>query len=148
MRPQTLMTLRRYHLYLGVFFAPALILFSISGALQTFRLNEEKGYGGPPPTWVVWLAAFHKNQGPPHEKAKPAPGMEAAKPAAPKPPAADKAKYPNPLPLQIFVVLMAIGLLLSTITGLVVALANPRTRRTYVAILVAGVVVPLALFWL
>ena len=156
MKPQTLVTLRRYHLYLGVFFAPAIILFSISGALQTFRLTEEKGYGGPPPTWMVWLESVHKDQAPPHDKPRPK-AQPAAQPGEhaddhdhedDKPAASTGAKRPSPLPLKIFVVLMALGLLLSTITGLTVALANRRTRKTYAAILIVGAVIPCVLLWL
>jgi hypothetical protein len=146
MKPQTLMTLRRYHLYLGVFFAPAIILFSISGALQTFRLPEEQGWGGPPPNWMVWVASVHKDQSPPRA-ATPEPPHEAA---AAKPPNSlgTAAKRPSPLPLKIFVVLMAIGLLLSTLIGLTVALANARTRRTYLVIMAAGAVLPCVLLYL
>ena len=75
MKASTQRTLRQYHHYIGVFLAPAILLFAISGALQTFRLTEAKGYGGPPPNWMVWLAAVHKDQAPPREK-----------PAGPKPP--------------------------------------------------------------
>ena len=151
MKPQTLMTLRRYHTWLGVFFAPAIILFSISGALQTFRLQEEKGYGGTPPTWIVWLAAVHKDQSPPREERK---ESEAEKPrpapvaAAPKPEAKAPSKRPNTLPLKIFVVLMSLGLLGSTIVGLTIALSNRRTRSKYLVALVAGAVLPCVLLWL
>ncbi len=62
-------------------------------------------------------------------------------------PAGDAAKQPNTLPLKIFVTLMSIGLALSTIIGLIVALAHPRTRRTYLAIMLAGAVIPIALLW-
>lgn len=153
MKPRTLTTLRRYHLYLGVFFAPAIILFSISGALQTFRLQEEKGYGGTPPNWIVWLASVHKDQSLPRE-AKPKPNVvgmvaDAVKAAtAPKPSSDTTAKRPNPLPLKIFVVLMALGLLLSTIVGLTIALANPRTRKTHLAIMAAGAILPCVLLWI
>lgn len=146
MKPNTLMTLRRYHLYIGVFFAPMVLLFCISGGLQTFRLQEEKGYGGTPPGWIVWLASIHKDQRQPSTKSKSIPAPAASKPAAPKP-AGDAVKRPNTLPLKILVVLMSIGLALSTITGLVVALANKRTRRTYLAILLAGAVAPIALLF-
>jgi hypothetical protein len=143
-----LMTLRRYHLYLGVFFAPAIILFSISGALQTFRLPEEKGWGGPPPNWMVWVASVHKDQSPPRAATPELPHDEAAaKPSKPKP-SGVAAKQPSPLLLKIFVVLMAIGLLLSTLIGLTVALANPRTRWTYLAIMIAGAVLPCVLLYL
>ncbi len=155
MKPQTLMTLRRYHLYLGVFFAPAILFFAISGALQTFSLHEEKGYdGGTPPGWIVWLASVHKDQTLPRAKpkAKAAPVPEADdhdhdhpddKPAEP-----GAAKRPSPLPLKIFVVLMALGLLTSTLIGLVVALSNRRTRRTYSLILFAGAVLPAVLLFI
>ena len=151
MKPQTLMTLRRYHLYLGVFFAPAIILFSISGALQTFRLPEEKGWGGPPPTWMVWFASIHKDQSPPRIETPEAEHQDdhdvAAKAPASKP-ASPAAKRPSTLPLKIFVVFMAIGLLLSTLVGLTLAFANKRTRPTYLAIMVAGAVLPCVLLYL
>ncbi|MES2095509.1 MAG: hypothetical protein V4459_02000 [Pseudomonadota bacterium] len=151
MKPQTLMTLRRYHSWLGVFFAPAIILFSISGALQTFRLQEEKGYGGTPPNWIVWLASVHKDQAPPHEERKETEGEKlrpAPAAAAPKSEAKALSKRPNTLPLKIFVVLMSLGLLGSTIVGLTIALSNRRTRSKYLVALVAGAVLPCVLLWL
>lgn len=150
MRPNTLRLLRRYHHYLGLFFAPMILLFAISGALQTFRLQEAKGYGGTPPNWIVWLASVHKDQGPPRErkaeKPKPAPGAaEAQKPHAEA--SAGAAKRPSPLPLKIFVVLLSIALSLSTITGIVIALASRAMRRISIILLVLGTVVPIVLLW-
>ena len=150
MRPNTLRLLRRYHHYLGLFFAPMILLFAISGALQTFRLQEAKGYGGTPPNWIVWLASVHKDQGPPRErkaeKPKPAPGAaEAQKPRAEA--SAVAAKRPSPLPLKIFVVLLSIALSLSTITGIVIALASRAMRRISIILLVLGTVVPIVLLW-
>lgn len=148
MRPNTLRTLRRYHHYLGLFFAPMILLFSVSGALQTFRLQEARGYGGTPPNWIVWLASVHKDQGPPRapraDKPK-APG-EAAKPRSEGERAGPK--RPSPLPLKIFVVALAIALAFSTITGVVIALSIRSMRRVSIALLVAGTVVPIALLWL
>ena len=150
MRPNTLRLLRRYHHYLGLFFAPMILLFAISGALQTVRLQEAKGYGGTPPNWIVWLASVHKDQGPPRErkaeKPKPAPGTaEAQKPRAEA--SAGAAKRPSPLPLKIFVVLLSIALSLSTITGIVIALASRAMRRSSIILLVLGTVVPIVLLW-
>ncbi|MEG3143993.1 hypothetical protein U1839_04945 [Sphingomonas sp. RT2P30] len=157
MKAQTQRALRKYHHYIGVFLAPAILLFSISGALQTFRLNEEKGWGGTPPTWMVWVAAVHKDQAPPREK------HAAPKPAAPVPAAAGAddhdhdaapavkapapAKRPSPLPLKIFVVLMAIGLIVSTLLGVTIALNNRATRRVSILMLIAGAVLPCVLLW-
>jgi hypothetical protein len=158
MKATTQRTLRRYHHYIGVFLAPAILLFSVSGMVQTFRLNEEKGWGGTPPNWMVWIAAFHKDQTPPREK--PAGAKPAAKPAAAiaedhdhdhDAPRAEKApspaKRPSPLPLKIFVVLMGLGLLVSTLIGVTIALNNRATRRTSIIMLVIGAVLPLILFW-
>ena len=139
-------SIRTWHTYIGTLIAPSVLFFALTGALQLFSLHEAHDSYAPPPL-VEKLASVHKDQGPPREaKAKPA--GETPKPPMPKPAGDAAAKRPNPLPLKIFVVLMAIGLLLSTITGLTVALANPRTRRTYLAILIAGAVVPCVLLWL
>ena len=157
MKAQTQRTLRQYHHYIGVFLAPAILLFAVSGTVQTFRLNEEKGWGGTPPTWMVWVASFHKDQTPPRIKpAKPA--AQAAAPAAHDDadhhehatdagaaPAA--AKRPDPLPLKIFVVLMALGLITSTLLGVTIALNNRAMRRVSTVLLVAGTILPLVLFW-
>ncbi|GGA48669.1 hypothetical protein [Sphingomonas psychrolutea] len=147
MRPNTLRLLRRYHHYLGLFFAPMILLFAISGALQTFRLQEAKGYGGPPPNWIVWLASVHKDQGPPREPRaeKPKPAGEAAKPRVEAPRTGPK--RPSPLPLKIFVVLLAIALAISTIMGIVIALANRAMRRVSIVLLMLGTVVPIVLLW-
>lgn len=149
MKPNTLRSLRRYHSYMGLFFAPMILLFSISGALQTFRLQEARGYGGPPPNWIVWLASVHKDQGPPR-----APRVERPKSAAPavareQPggrPARD-AKRPSPLPLKIFVVLLAIALAVSTVLGVMIALSIKGSRRISLSLLVLGTVVPIVLLW-
>ncbi|WP_404369539.1 hypothetical protein AB5I39_16935 [Sphingomonas sp. MMS24-J45] len=147
MRPNTLRLLRRYHHYLGLFFAPMILLFAISGALQTFRLQEARGYGGTPPNWIVWLASVHKDQGPPREKRaeKPRAPGEAVKPRAEAPRTGPK--RPSPLPLKIFVVLLSIALAVSTVMGIVIALANRSMRRVSIVLLVLGTVVPVVLLW-
>jgi len=147
MKAQTMRRVRQYHFYLGMFFAPAILLFAMSGALQTFRLQEAKGYGGTPPGWIVWMASVHKDQSLPREKhdapraAKPS-VVPAASPRAVenRPPA-----RPSPLPLKIFVALMSIGLLASAMLGIIIALANRTMRRTSVIVLVAGAALPLLL---
>lgn len=124
-----------------------ILLFSVSGALQTFRLQETRGYGGTPPNWIVWLASVHKDQGPPRppRAEKPRPAGEASKPRA----EAERAgpKRPSPLPLKIFVMLLAIALAFSTITGVVIALSIGSMRRISIVLLVAGAIVPIILLW-
>jgi len=159
MKATTQRTLRQYHHYIGVFLAPAILLFAVSGVVQTFRLNEEKGWGGTPPTWMVWISSFHKDQTPPRDKpAKPAAQRAPAAPAAhddadhhehaeDMAPAAPAAKRPSPLPLKIFVVLMALGLITSTLLGLTIALNNRAMRRVSIVMLAIGTALPLVLFW-
>jgi len=143
MNSQTLRRVRQFHHYIGVFLAPAIIFFAISGGLQTFRLQEAKGWGGPPPRVIVWMAAAHIDQAPPHEKVK---KPEASMPvgataAAPKP----AVKKPVTLPLKIFVAFMAAGLVLSSLLGVVIAINSRTMRRVSILMLVAGTVVPLLL---
>jgi hypothetical protein len=149
MRPQTLRRLRELHHYVGVFLTPAILFFAVSGAVQTFRLSEDKGWGGPPPAAFVWMASVHKDQTLPHAKPeKPAAKADAAKPAK-----ADgdhdhdhqAPRGPSPLPLKIFVVLVALGLIVSTLLGITIALNNRAMRRTSILMLIAGTVLPLLL---
>lgn len=144
MTPQTMRRVRQYHFYAGVFFAPLIILFAFSGALQTFRLQEEKGWGSQPPAWIEYIASIHKDSKLPRAKApeaaKEAPGkVEAAAKPRPKPPQVNK------LPMQVFMVAMSIGLMLSAFLGIAIALNNKMTRRLSVMMLVAGTVLPIIL---
>ncbi len=148
MKPRTMQKLRRYHLYAGVFFAPAILLFALSGALQTFRLQEVQGYGGTPPGWIVWMASVHKDS-----RLPVAPAPEAGEHRHDGPAAARPAMKPKPaksvrLPMQIFVTLLSIALIFSTLTGVVIALNNRAMRRVSLAMLVAGTLVPLGLLML
>jgi hypothetical protein len=72
-----LKVLRKIHLYLGVFTAPALIFFAFTGALQTFSLHETtQGSSYKPPAWAVALGQLHKKQTTvvPLRKQRPGPG--------------------------------------------------------------------------
>jgi hypothetical protein len=160
MKGSTNRRLRRLHQYLGLFFAPALLLFSLSGALQTYRWQEPKGYGGSPPGWIVWLASVHKDQAlprppraagpeagaPPAEKAKaPAAGADAKGPAQKGPERKGPGRRQG---LMLFVGLFGLALFASTLLGIAIALANAATRRGNLVVLAAGVAVPLLLLFL
>jgi hypothetical protein len=151
MKGSTNRRLRRLHQYLGLFFAPAVLLFSLSGALQTYRWQEPKGYGGSPPGWIVWMASVHKDQALPRP-AK-AEGLQAAPAAAEKPKAqavnAPERKGPGRRQgLMLFVGLFGLALFLSTLFGIAIGLANAATRRTNLLVLAAGAMVPLLLLFL
>ncbi len=118
--------IRQIHFYLGVFFAPLIILFALSGALQTFRLQESpKGSTYTPPAWIVKLADIHKDQ-----RASHGPGTARS------------------LPLQWFVVVMSVGLVMSSLLGIYMALQYNRDRKVVLGLIVLGFIIPMALLYL
>lgn len=138
-RGQWVRTLHRYHRLIGLFFTPAILFFAVTGALQTLELHEAKH--GPVPTWLAAAASLHKHQR--LSKPKPpaaVPASASVGPASP-PPREHTA-------LRLFVVLMAIALAVSAISGCAIALHLCTTRREAVMALVAGVIVPVILYTL
>lgn len=95
-----LKVMRNIHLYLGVFFAPLLIFFIITGALQTFGLHEASDDGSyKPPAIIKSLASVHKDQRWVDHYKKPA----------------------SSVPFQYLVLLMSIGVFVTTVLGIVMA---------------------------
>lgn len=149
MKAQTNRRLRQFHNWLGLFFAPMILLLAVSGSLQTFRLQEEGGYGGPPPRWIVWLASVHKDQRLP--RAASAEGERhgpdaVAGPGKPRP--AKPRGNPPSFALKVFAGLLGIGLTISTLMGIAVALANRATRPLNLLLLAAGTALPLGFLYL
>jgi outer membrane biosynthesis protein TonB len=161
---------RLIHLYLGVFTAPALLFFAFTGALQTFSLHETtRGSSYKPPAWAVTLGQIHKKQTPvvpvrklpPPDKPADRPDKPNDKPsdkpttdkspsapspnAPPKSPEAPTQKPHNALPLKIFFLVVAIGLFVSTLTGLYMSYKYIRNRTLITVILIAGIVIPILL---
>ncbi len=118
--------IRKLHLYLGCLFAPPIIFFSITGAWQTFNFHEsskDKTY--TPPAWVSTLSEVHKNQRTEH--------TQAARPS---------------VPLRWFIVLMSIGLVVTTILGLYMAFKMTRSLLVSGILFAVGIVVPVLLLYL
>lgn len=148
---------RQLHLYLGAFTAPALLFFAITGGLQTFGLHETaRGSSYAPPKWLAVAAQLHKKQDmdvparklrPPAAPAAPAAQATAATPTPAARPAAETTapRRGNPLPLKIFVALVALSLALSTLTGLYMAWRYTRHAGRLVAVFLAGIAVPILL---
>jgi hypothetical protein len=158
---------RYTHLYLGVFIAPALLFFAFTGALQTFSLHETtRGSSYKPPAWIATLAQIHKKQTmtvpirklPPLIPQSAGPGSgksESGRPDSGKPgrteqaqPSMVLAKPHNPLPLKLFFLLVSIGLFISTLSGLYMSYRYSRNRPLITALLIAGVIIPIALLYL
>src|ERR1700712_5561995 len=63
MKSSTLKFIRQAHLYVGVFIAPMILFFVLTGALQTLSLHEgAQGSSYKAPGWIARLAQLHKNQ--------------------------------------------------------------------------------------
>ncbi|MBC7670458.1 MAG: hypothetical protein H7236_18835 [Gemmatimonadaceae bacterium] len=145
-------TLRDLHLYLAVFFAPSILFFALTGALQLFGLHEAHGADYRPPSVIAKLSEVHIHQ---HYALKP--GRPNAEPAA-KPPegagpaaaassAAPKAeaKEPSTLAVQIFFLGTALGLTLAALLGLWIGLTQGRLRKVSAVLAVLGTVLPILL---
>ena len=149
---------------MGLFFSPAILFFAFSGALQTFNLHKpNKTTGYVPPTWILELSQLHKDQriAAPKEKAKAAPAdsdsdeMSAPKKASKTAPSdSDTAEMSAPkkaskydksaLPLKCFVLVMSIGLMSTTLLGIVMAFRYGGDWRIVWGVLIAGTVLPIA----
>jgi uncharacterized iron-regulated membrane protein len=140
---------RQIHLYTGIFLSPAILFFALTGALQSFSLHEtSRGSDYKPPTWIVTLSQLHKHQTTTVPVRKPRPSSDTPKhadasaPATPQPPAPPEKTH---LPMKIFFLLVAIGLLISTLTGIYMSYKFIRNRLIVTALLLAGIIVPLIL---
>jgi hypothetical protein len=151
MKSQTMRKLRQAHQYLGLFFAPMILLFSFSGALQTFRLQESRDPTITPPTWIVWMASIHKDSSLPRPpKAKPDKSPQDAKTPSGEHDRSARTDLPrhSTLPSKIFAVSLSISLIISTLLGIAIALNNRAARRTSLLLLVGGLIVPLVFLYL
>jgi len=118
--------MRNVHLYLGVFFAPLLLFFLISGAWQTFNLHEASKSGDyVPPAIIKSLSQVHKDQRWVDGKMVPKPSM----------------------PFRCLIVFMSVGLLVTTILGIVMAFKYTKSWIVW-SCLLAGILIPCFLLWI
>jgi hypothetical protein len=147
---ETLKLFRKIHLYIGVFIAPALLFFALTGALQTAGLHEAApGSSYKPPAWIVTLAQLHKKQTTTVPVRKPRPAGDTLKPdkadkiAAPKAPDVPAAPPKNHIAMKAFFLLVALGLFTSTLTGIYMAYKFNRSKLVVTCLLLAGIILPL-----
>jgi hypothetical protein len=155
----SLKTLRLTHNYIGVFFAPTIIFFAVTGGLQMFGLHEaSRGGSYVPPAILVHLSQLHKNGTlylPPRKAGPPASvKADGTKPDSPKsdppksPAPALASPAPNPLPMKVFFGATALALVISTTTGLFMSLKYARRKAVVGGIFLAGIVCPTLLLLL
>jgi len=119
-------SMRNIHLYLGVFFAPLLLFFLISGCWQTFGLHEARKDGSyKPPAIIKSLSQVHKDQR-----------------------WVDHAKAPeSSVPFRYLVLLMSLGLLATTVLGIIMAFKYTKGWLVWCCLFM-GAAVPCFLLWL
>jgi len=149
MKANTARALRTWHRYIALFFAPAIIFFSLSGALQTIGLHESHGDQPPAAVWIRWMASVHKDQRvvlaarPPGARPK---QSEAGPPASDGRGAEEhRDAGPSPIPLKAFVLLLSLGLMTSSALGIAIGLASLAYRRNSLIAVALGILVPVAL---
>jgi hypothetical protein len=130
--------IRQCHVYVSVFVAPTLLFFALTGALQTFRIPDEKAA----PVMLQKLARLHKDD------------VFAVKPPRPKRPegagkAEKPAEKPAPAPstqrLKWFFSMASVAIAVTTLLGLWMALAHHKRKAVMWALLIAGAAAPVLL---
>jgi hypothetical protein len=144
--------IRQIHFKLSLFFAPTLLFFVFTGALQTFSLHENKEQGSHNPQWIAMLAEIHKNQRLPPIGTGTSTGIQNALPSAAVPTQQRAKESPQrrkpSFPLKAFVLLTAIGLSLTSLLGIYMAFKYNRDRRIIWGLLIAGTTLPIVFLYL
>ena len=110
--------IRQIHLYLGTLFAPLIIFFAFSGALQTFGFHESaKGGSYRAPAWIIAIANIHKDQRIAHSGG-------------------------SSVVLKWFILLMGAGLITTSILGIYMAFKFNRDARVVCTLIGVGIVIP------
>lgn len=140
--------IRRIHGWLGLFIAPSVLFFAVTGAYQLYGLHESQP-GYQPAPLVEKLGRVHMKQTfELKPKRAPAP-IQAGGPAQPKPATkpADDPKLSVAILKALFLV-VAIALAAATILGVWMALTYGRDKRMGWILLAAGAVAPVLLITL
>lgn len=116
--------LRNIHLYLGCVFAPLLLFFVVSGCWQTFELHhgQKSAQGYQPPAIVKSLSDVHTEQ-------------------------RWEEEWPSSKMFRILVLAMSVGVLITTILGIVMAFKFTKPWVVW-ACLAVGTLAPAGMIWL
>jgi hypothetical protein len=134
--------IRKWHSYIGLFIAPSVLFFALTGTVQLFSLHEAHG-SYKPAALVEKLSSVHKDQvfafGDHHD----APAADSAPPGG-KEDEGDKTE-PSTWALKIFFLLVAVSLTISTALGVWMGFTQMRSKRLAWSLLIAGTLIPLGL---
>jgi hypothetical protein len=138
--------IRIWHTYLGIFIAPSVLFFCLTGSLQLFSLHEAHGKYTPAPI-LEKLAKLHKDQvfeQKRHESEAPAADSAATEQPAAAEEDEDKKSLPTMI-LKVFFLVVAVSLITSTLLGLWMAMKNARRRGRYWLLFGLGAAIPTVL---
>ncbi len=118
--------LRQLHLYLGCLFAPILIFFAVTGSWQIFNWHQsDKRPGGyVAPHALAFFSDIHKDAHIPPTRRN------------------------SPAPVRYFMFAAAVGLVLTTIIGVIMAYRFSRRPIVATVCLAIGIFLPTALVWI
>ena len=138
--------IRQLHIWISVFVAPSLLFFALTGALQTFRIPDEKAA----PVVIQKLARLHKDDVFAVKPARPKrpEGAGHDRPKAEKPPEAKPAPKPSTEVLKWFFAGVSAVIALTTLLGVWMALAYSRQKLVVWVLLIAGATAPVLILTL
>jgi hypothetical protein len=142
--------IRKWHSYIGLFIAPSVLFFAITGATQLFDLHEAHG-NYHPAALVEKLSSVHKDQvfafGEHHAQAPPdadATKSDVGSPSKESEDEDDHLTLPT-LFLKGFFLLVALSLIVSTALGVWMGLMQLRRSRLAWLLMAVGALVPVGL---
>jgi hypothetical protein len=142
-------TLRQWHAYVGMFIAPSVLFFSLTGIIQIFSLHEAHG-GYHPAALIEKMSGVHRDQvfeaphdhdAPDHDAPHAAPDPAGGQPAAEE----DEKQSVSTYVLKWFFTLVSLGLIASTLIGIWMGTTQIRRRGLAWTLFIAGTVIPVAL---
>jgi len=140
--------LRQWHAYIGLFIAPSVLFFALTGAMQIFNLHEAHGTYHPP-VLLEKLSAVHKDQvfkEPPAKDDEPQSAAHAAGAPDEHPPEGEDEKLgASTLALKWFFLAVALGLFVSTLIGIWMGSTQIRRKSIAWTLMIAGTLIPIAL---
>jgi hypothetical protein len=142
-------TLRQWHAYVGLFIAPSVLFFSLTGVIQIFNLHEAHG-SYHPAVLLEKLSGVHRDQvfeephdhdAPGHDAPHAVAGGAADQPAADE----DEKQSASTYALKWFFTVVSLGLTASTLIGIWMGTTQTRRKGLAWTLLIVGTVVPIGL---
>lgn len=144
-RTSTIRTARIAHRYLGLFFAPSILFFALSGVFQVLGWHQAlRGANEAPARWIEEMAQIHKKQT--LELPAPKPQKQATDPAEDRQAPKKSSKTPaSKTAMKLFVLVMSVALIATTLLGIVMALLYGGDWKITSAVVLLGVFFPIAI---